>query len=159
MNLLGSTPLPLDDRLAVDALLDEAFAPLRTRTTTIGPARVRAAVRWSPAEPRGVRGAALLARVSQLTLAAAISAFVFTGSVASLVAEPSFDATTRDAGLSESRVLNGRIAFQPSAAPHESSVSGVVDDEFAVNAATARRPESVAPTQTVRDSEPFDHTP
>ena len=159
MNLLGSTPLPLDHRLAVDAALDEAFTPLRARTANIGAARVRAAVRWSPAEPRGLRGAALLARVAQLTLAAVISAFVFSGSVASLVAEPSARDTPRDAGLSGARVLNGRLAFQPSIAPHDASVRAAAEDEFAANAATARRPEAVATAHAVRDSEPFDHTP
>jgi hypothetical protein len=159
MRQLGSTPLPPDHRLEVDAALDQAFAPLRARTTTIGPARVRAAVRWSPAEPRGLRGAALLARVSQLTVAAAISAFVFTGSVASLVADPSVPDISRGAALTEARALNGRLAFQPSIAPHEASVRAAVEDEFAANAATARRPEAIAPTHTVRDSEPFDHTP
>jgi len=155
----GSTPLSLDHRLGLDVALDEAFGPLRARTTNIGPARVRAALRWSPAEPRGLRGAALLARVSELTLAAAISAFVFTGSVASLVADPLVPGTTRDAASSAERVLNGRLAFQPSIAPHETTVRASVDDEFATNAAAARRPEAVGAAHTVRDSEPFDHTP
>ena len=159
MKRFGSTRLPLDDRIAVDAALDAAFAPLRARSANVGPARVRAAVRWSPPEPRGLRGAALLARVSQLTVAATFSALVFSGSLASLVAEPSVPDTTRNAGASEARLLNGRLAFQPSIAPHETTVRAAMDDEFAANAASVRRPESVAPAHTVRDSEPFDHTP
>ena len=47
MRLFGPAPLPLDERLTVDAALDDAFAPLRARTANVGPARVRAAVRWT----------------------------------------------------------------------------------------------------------------
>ncbi len=55
MKLFGPAPLPLDQRLPLDAALEDAFAPLRSRTANVGPARVRAAVRWSTPET-GLRG-------------------------------------------------------------------------------------------------------
>jgi len=154
MRLFGSAPLRLDYRRAVDTALDEAFAPLRARTANIGPARVRAAVRWSVPEPRGLGGLALLSRISGLSLAAAISAFVYAGSIAPLVAVPAVPDMTRDAVMSPTRVLNGRHAFQPPidsrATDYRATVGGV-----AANAASARRAEAAPAVQPVRDSEPF----
>jgi hypothetical protein len=153
MKLFGRAPLPADHRDAVDAALDDAFAPLRARTANIGPARVRAAVRWSAPEPRSLGGLALLGRISELSLVAAISAFVFAGSVASLVAAPTLPDVSRDAVLSATRVLNGRIAFQPPIDPHAIEFRVTVG-EFAANAATARHPAS-APVDTIRARGPL----
>ena len=97
MKLFGPAPLPLDQRLPLDAALDDAFAPLRGRSANIGPARVRAAVRWTPSEPRRIGRLALLARVSELTVAAAISAFLFAGTVASVESVPVVPDVSRDA--------------------------------------------------------------
>jgi hypothetical protein len=154
MRLFGSTPLSLDQRLPVDAALDEAFAPLRARTANIGAARIRAAVRWSAPEPRKLGRLALLGRASELTVAAAISAFLFAGSVASVESVPTLPIVSRDAVTAGEWMLNGRNALQrpmTSLATDYRTTAG----EMAANAATARRPEVLAPTQAIRDSEPF----
>jgi hypothetical protein len=154
MRLFGPAPLPLDERLPVDAALDEAFAPLRARTANIGAARIRAAVRWSAPEPRRLSRLALIARVSELTVAAAISAFLFAGSVASVESGPAVPDVSRDAVTAGQWMLNGRNALQRpmnSLATDYRTTAG----DMAANAATARHPEVVAPAQTVRDSEPF----
>jgi hypothetical protein len=154
MRLFGPAPLSLDERLPVDAALDDAFAPLRARTANVGPARIRAAVRWTAPAPPKLGGLALLARVSELTVAAAISAFLFAGSVASIESVPQVPDVSRDAVTAGQWMLNGRNALQrpmSSLATDYRTTAG----EMAANAATARRPEVVAPAQTVRDSEPF----
>ena len=154
MRLFGPAPLSLDDRLPVDAALDDAFAPLRARTANVGAARIRAAVRWSAPEPRKLRGLALLARVSELTVAAAISAFLFAGSVASVESVPQVPDTSRDAVTAGQWMLNGRNALQRPMSSLATDYRTTAGD-MAANAATARRVEVVAPSQTVRDSEPF----
>src|SRR4029077_12648274 len=55
MRLFGPAPLSLDERLPLDAALDDAFAPLRARTANVGAARIRAAVRWAAPPPRQAR--------------------------------------------------------------------------------------------------------
>ena len=51
-------------------------------------------------------------------------------------------------------MLNGRNALQR---PMDSRATDfrTTAGDFAANAATARRPESAAPTQPIRDTEPF----
>jgi hypothetical protein len=154
MRLFGPAPLPLDQRLMVDAALEDAFAPLRARTANVGPARVRAAVRWSASEPPKHSRLALLGRVSELTVAAAISAFLFAGSVASVETAPPVPDVSRDAVTAGAWMLNGRNALQrpiSSLATDYRTTAGAM----AANAATARRTEVIAPAQAVRDSEPF----
>jgi len=154
MRLAVPAPLPLDQRIQVDAALEEAFAPLRARTANVGPSRVRAAVRWSAPESGRLRGLALLMRVSELTVAAAISAFLFAGSVASITSVPSVPDVSRDAVSSGVWTLNGRNALQrpiDSLATDYRTIAG----EVATNAAMARRPAAPTATQAVRDSEPF----
>jgi len=154
MKLSRPAPLPLDQRLPLDAALDDAFAPLRGRSANIGPARVRAAVRWTPSEPRGIGRLALLARASELTVAAAISAFLFAGSVASVQTAPPVPDVSRDAVTAGEWMLNGRNALQRPMSSLATDYRTTVGD-MAANAATARRAEPVTPTQSVRDSEPF----
>ena len=72
--------LPLEQRVRLDTALEEAFAPLRASGTSLSPARVRAAIRWTPAAPPPLRGAALFGRAGELATAAA--AFVFAASLA-----------------------------------------------------------------------------
>jgi hypothetical protein len=158
MRLLGPAPLPLDERLTVDAALRDAFAPLRARTSNVGPARVRAAVRWTASEPRRLGRLGLLVRVSELSIAAAISAFLFAGSVASVQTAPPVPDVSRDAVTAGEWMLNGRNALQrpiTSLATDFRTTAGVM----AANAATARRTEVIAPAQSVRDSEPFSGRP
>ncbi|HEV2251333.1 MAG TPA: hypothetical protein VGT60_12595 [Candidatus Limnocylindria bacterium] len=154
MRPFAPAPLPLDRRLPLDAALDEAFAPLRERTATIGAARVRAAVRWSAREPRPLRGLALLTRVSELTVAAAISAFLFAGSVASVEAPPALPDSSRDAVTAGEWTLNGRNALQRPIDSRATDYRTTAGD-LAANAATARRADAVTPAPSIRDSEPF----
>lgn len=158
MRLFGPAPLPLDERLTVDAALEDAFAPLRARTANVGPARVRAAVKWSASEPPTRSRLALLGRVSELTVAAAISAFLFAGSVASVETAPPVPDVSRDAVTAGEWMLNGRNALQrpmASLATDYRTTAGAM----AANAATARRTEVIAPAQSIRDSEPFSGRP
>jgi len=158
MRLFGPAPLPLDERLTVDAALEDAFAPLRARTANVGPARVRAAVRWSASEPPTRSRLALLGRLSELTVAAAISAFLFAGSVASVETAPPVPDVSRDAVTAGEWMLNGRNALQrpiTSLATDYRTTAGAM----AANAATARRTEVIAPAQSIRDSEPFSGRP
>jgi hypothetical protein len=154
MRLFGPVPLPLDQRLPLDAALEDAFAPLRARRANVGPARVRAAVRWSSPEAGRLGGLALLTRISELTVAAAISAFLFAGTVTSFAATPTTADAFRDAVSSGEWTLNGRNAFQrpiDSRATDYRTIAG----EVATNAAIARRPAAPTATLIVRDSEPF----
>lgn len=150
--------LSLDERLAVDATLDEAFAPLRARGTRISPARARAAVRWSAPEPRPLRGLGLLTRVSKLTVAAAVSAFLFAGSVASVEVMPSTADLSRDAVTAGDWMLNGRNALQRPIDSRATDYRTTAGD-LAANAATTRRASVTALSGVVRDSEPFPARP
>ena len=153
MKLFRPAPITLEHRRSVDAALEDAFAPLRARTTSVGPARVRAAVRWTP--ERSKPGALeLLARASQLTVAAAFSAFLFAGSVASVTAVPTTPDISRDAVRVDEWMLNGRNALQRPMGSRATDFRTTAGD-FAANAATARRPAPAAPAQPVRDTEPF----
>ncbi len=154
MRLFSPAPLSLDHRLPLDAALDDAFGPLRARTATVGAARVRAAVRWSSPEPVKLGGLALLTRISELTIAAAISAFVFAGAIASVESVPTVPDISRDAVTASGWMLNGRNAFQRPISSQFADYRTTAGD-LAANAATARRREVAAPAQTVRDSEPF----
>lgn len=139
MKLFGPAWLALPDhpdRLMVDAALDEAFAPLRARTANIGAARVRAAVRWSRPEPRSLHGLALLQRLSELSVAAVFSAFVFGGSLASVApAVPDISPDATSAGV---LVLNGRTARHWPIGSRATD-SRTTDGELADNAAAVRR--------------------
>jgi hypothetical protein len=157
MKLLGPAPVPLEHRLPLDAALEDAFAPLRGRTANVGPARVRAAVRWTASEPRKSR-LALLGRVSELTIAAAISAFLFAGSVASVQSAPPVPDVSRDAVTAGEWMLNGRNALQRPIYSLATAYRTTAGD-MAANAATARRIELFAAAQSVRDSEPFSGRP
>ena len=154
MKLAVPAPLRRDQRLPLDAALEDAFAPLRARTASVGPSRVRAAIRWSSSEPRGLGGLALFARMSELTVAAAISAFLFAGAVASVDAVPTAPDISRDAVSSGKWTLNGRNALQRPIDSRATDYRTIAGD-FAANAAIARRPAPATPTPAIRDSEPF----
>lgn len=75
----------LGERLEVEAALETAFAPLRARRSTVGPTRVRAAVRWGRAEPEApVPWAAAVSRISELGMAVGMSALVFAAALTSV---------------------------------------------------------------------------
>lgn len=74
--------VPLEDQVALDRLLDDAFAPARTRTAGISAARVRARVAWEKEVPvgRGWRAVSLLGRLGEVSLALGMTAILFAGS-------------------------------------------------------------------------------
>lgn len=74
-------PLPLADRLAVEAALETAFAPLRAARTPVSPLRVRAAVRWGRGAPPPPdrRWVAAISRLSELSVAVGMTLVVFVG--------------------------------------------------------------------------------
>lgn len=157
MNLFGRRPLRLDQRLPLDAVLDDAFAPLRARTASVGAARVRAAVRWTTPPPGPLRGIALLSRISEISMAAAVAAFVFAGA-ASVSAMPAVPDVSRNAVSAGEWTLNGRNALQrpiDSRATDYRTTAG----EAAANAATTRRIEPAPGPVVIRDTEPFAHRP
>ena len=69
--------LGLAERLETEALVESAFEPLRRRRASVGPTRVRAAVRWGRVGP--VRPVPWVARVSELAMAVGLSVVVFAG--------------------------------------------------------------------------------
>lgn len=91
--------LGLGERLEVEAALETAFAPLRGRRSSVGPTRVRAAVRWGRAEPEApVPWAAAVSRISELGMAVGVSAFVFAAALTS-VAPPAGPTPVSDAAI------------------------------------------------------------
>ena len=90
--------LPLEQRVRLDTALEEAFAPLRVSGTGVSPARVRAAIRWTPSGPPPLRGAALFGRAGELATAVAAAAFVFAASLAP-VAPPDASGATASSTL------------------------------------------------------------
>lgn len=143
----GTGPLDFAERRRLEAAIDDAFAPLRLRTAPVGPARARAAARWRRADaPEGLGGLPFFARLSELSVAVAVTAFLFSGSLLSAVAprQPEGSAATAAA---LGRTLNGRLADQH---PISSTVADVRAwlAEDALNAAAVRR-QDPAPALTV----------
>ena len=130
--------LDFSDRLIVDAALDEAFAPLRTRTATIGAARVRAAARWTHPAATPLGGLALLARLGPLSVAAVISAFLFGAQIASLSSAPAAPGISEDAVSAGAWLLNGRTALQRPVVSRSTDYRMTAGDP-ADNTATVRR--------------------
>lgn len=60
--------------------LDRAYAPLRARSVALSPARVRLALRAAQPVPQSVRVSRVVARFTEVALAAAVTAFAFVGS-------------------------------------------------------------------------------
>lgn len=90
MRVLRREPLTFAEQLRLEAALDEAFAPLRDRRTSLSPARVRAAVRWEPGHretPPVWRGVALAGRLAESSLAVGLTALLFVATLGPL-AEP-----------------------------------------------------------------------
>lgn len=74
-------PLALRERLQMEAALDAAYAPLRRRRANISAARVRAALRWHRAEEPAMPRWRWASRLAEVTLAAGVTAFIFTGTI------------------------------------------------------------------------------
>src|SRR5205085_9299884 len=67
------------DLVATSVLLDRAYAPLRARSASLSPARVRLALRIPQPVPASVRFSRITARINEFGLAAAVTAFAFIG--------------------------------------------------------------------------------
>ena len=67
------------DIVAASVALDRAYAPLRMRSASISPARVRLAMRMPQPLPRSLRFSRVTARINEFGLAAAVTAFAFIG--------------------------------------------------------------------------------
>lgn len=84
--------LPIEEQIALDRLLDQAFAPARARSATISAARVRARVAWQRETPpsRGWRAVALLGRLGEASLALGMTVILFAGALGGVgaVTEP-----------------------------------------------------------------------
>jgi len=77
----------MSDLASASIALDRAYAPLRATTVALSPARVRLAMRLPQPVPTGVRVSRLTSRLTELALAAAVTAFAFAGS-ASVAPKP-----------------------------------------------------------------------
>lgn len=68
------------DLLTASVALQRAYAPLRSETVSLSPARVRLALRRPEPAPAFMRVGRLSARLTEVALAAAVTAFAFVGS-------------------------------------------------------------------------------
>ena len=68
------------DLIATSVAVDRAYASLRSASAVISPARVRLALRLPQPVPASARFNRVAARVNELALAAAVTAFAFVGS-------------------------------------------------------------------------------
>jgi hypothetical protein len=83
--------LSLGERLEVEAALDVAFAPLRSRQTDLSARRVRAAVRWgrgAPPAPSALAWSGAVARLSELSVAVGMFLVIFSAGVGPAVLPP-----------------------------------------------------------------------
>jgi anti-sigma factor RsiW len=67
------------DLVATSVALDRAYAPLRLRSASLSPARVRLAIRIPQPVPASFRFSRITARINEFGLAAAVTAFAFIG--------------------------------------------------------------------------------
>jgi anti-sigma factor RsiW len=70
----------LRDLVAASVALDRAYAPLRLRSAGLSPARVHLAMRIPQTVPAAFRLSRITARLNEVGLAAAVTAFAFAGS-------------------------------------------------------------------------------
>jgi hypothetical protein len=68
------------DLIATSVAVDRAYASLRGASAVISPARVRLALRLPQPVPASARFSRVAARVNEIALAAAVTAFAFVGS-------------------------------------------------------------------------------
>ncbi|MGI8877708.1 MAG: hypothetical protein ACR2G8_03760 [Candidatus Limnocylindria bacterium] len=91
MNLYGRG-VRLEEQVVLDRLLDDAFAPGRSRRVPISAARVRARVAWQREAPesRGWRAVAWLGRLGETSLAVGMTALLFAGSLGGVGGQTEF---------------------------------------------------------------------
>lgn len=111
------------DLITASVALQRAYAPLRSESVSLSPARVRLALRRPQPIPASVRIGRLSARLTEVALAAAVTAFAFVGSASvapkpSIVEETATDTTTTQvADPAEGAIVHwfkiGRYAVTP----------------------------------------------
>ena len=87
------------DLIFASVAVDRAYAPLRAASVAMSPARVRLALRLPLPVPASLRLSRLTARVTEVALAAAVTAFAFVGTAsvvpqAAIVDEAAIDTGT-----------------------------------------------------------------
>jgi hypothetical protein len=93
----------LGDLATASIALERAYAPLRSATVALSPARVRLAMRVPQPTPAGIRITRVTSRLTEVALAAAVTAFAFVGS-ASVVPMPAIVEETSSETVAPSRV-------------------------------------------------------
>ncbi len=86
----------LSDLAAASIALDRAYAPLRAASAALSPARVRLAVRRPHTVPLAIRVSRITSRLTEVALAAAVTAFAFGGSASVAPQAAIVDETTVD---------------------------------------------------------------
>lgn len=102
----GRCATALNDLAAASIALDRAYAPLRATTVAISPARVRLALLVPEPTPLGLRVTRVTARLTEVALAAAVTAFAFVGS-ASVSPKPAIVDETAVETVAPARVSTG----------------------------------------------------
>lgn len=75
---MKTRPLGLAERQELGSVLEDAYAPLRSRRAELSPLRVRAAVRWGRGAPATAVGwSRTVSRLSELSVAVGMSVMVF----------------------------------------------------------------------------------
>jgi anti-sigma factor RsiW len=86
------------DLIFASVALERAYAPLRAASVAMSPARVRLALRLPQPVPTALRLSRLTARVSEIALAAAVTAFAFVGSASVAPKSTIVDEAASDTG-------------------------------------------------------------
>jgi anti-sigma factor RsiW len=86
------------DLIFASVALDRAYAPLRDASTRMSPARVHLALRLVEPVPASLRITRLTARLTELALAAAVTAFAFVGSASVVPKSAIVDEAVADSG-------------------------------------------------------------
>ncbi len=86
----------LGDLASASIALERAYAPLRATTVALSPARVRLALRVPVETPLALRIARLTSRLTEVALAAAVTAFAFVGSASVAPSADIIDETAVD---------------------------------------------------------------
>lgn len=86
------------DQAALSVALDRAYAPLRSRTAALSPARVRLTLRAPAPRTSTPRVGRVAAKVNELAVAAAVMVFAMLGTVAQPSADTAVQAPVNNAG-------------------------------------------------------------
>jgi anti-sigma factor RsiW len=94
----------LRDLVVASAALARAYAPLRLRTAALSPARVHLALRMPPTVPAAFRFSRIAARINEVGVAAAVTAFAFVGLVSAAPPHAILDDAAAPAAVAPARI-------------------------------------------------------